>query len=287
MCDDDIHPGLVHDPRLSRRAFGLMTVAATGVATVARADDTVEEKDVEVKTPDGVADAALFYPKAKGKHPAVLLWPDVMSLRPVFRDMGRRLAAAGYVVLVPNLYYRVKKAPVVEGAFNFANPEDRAKLTPMRASVTPEGTFKDAAAYIAFLDAQPQTDTAKKAGVQGYCMGGPLSFRTAGVAPSRIGAVASFHGAGLVTDKEDSPHLLIAKTQAAYLIEIADNDDKQDPTAKDKLKAAFDAAKRPAQVEVFAGCAHGWTVKGSQVYNAEGAERAWSNLLALYKTALV
>ena len=126
MCDDDIHPGLVHDPRLSRRAFGLLTVAATGVASVAYADDTVEERDVEVKTPDGMADAALFYPKAKGKHPAVLLWPDVMSLRPVFRDMGRRLASAGYVVLVPNLYYRVKKAPVVEGAFNFATPAERA-----------------------------------------------------------------------------------------------------------------------------------------------------------------
>jgi len=291
MCDDDIHPGLVQDPSISRRTFGLMTAALTGVATVARADEAVEEKDVDIKTPDGVTDAALFYPKGKGqkdggKWPAVLLWPDVMSLRPVFRDMGRRLAAAGYVVLVPNLYYRVKKAPVIEGAFNFANPEDRAKLTPLRASVTPAGTFKDAEAYVAFLDAQPQTDKAKKVGVQGYCMGGPLSFRTAAAAPGRIGAVASFHGAGLVADNPDSPHLLIPKTHADYLIEIADNDDKQDPAAKDKLKAAFAEAKRPAQVEVFAGAAHGWTVKGSQVYNEEAAERAWSNLLALYKKAL-
>jgi len=286
MCDDDIHPGLVHDPRLSRRAFGLMTVAATGVASVARADETVEEKDVEIKTAAGVADAALFYPKAKGKYPAVLVWPDVMSLRPVFRDMGRRLAAAGYVVLVPNLYYRVKKAPVVEGAFNFANPDDRAKLTPLRASVTPEGTFKDAAAYVAFLDAQAKTDKAKKVGVQGYCMGGPLSFRTAGAVPGRIGAVATFHGGGLVTADADSPHLLIPKTHADYLIEIADNDDQKEPDVKDKLKAAFAEAKRPAQVEVFAGAAHGWTVKGSQVYNEPAAEKAWSNLLALYKKAL-
>lgn len=286
MCDDDIHQGLVQDPNISRRTFGLMTAALTGVATVARADEAVEERDVDIKTPDGVTDAALFYPKGKGKWPAVLLWPDVMSLRPVFRDMGRRLAAAGYVVLVPNLYYRVKKAPVIEGAFNFANPDDRAKLTPMRASVTPAGTFKDAEAYVAFLDAQPQTNKAKKIGVQGYCMGGPLSFRTAAAAPGRIGAVASFHGAGLVADNPDSPHLLIPKTHADYLIEIADNDDKQDPTAKDKLKAAFAEAKRPAQVEVFSGAAHGWTVKGSQVYNEEAAERAWSNLLALYKKAL-
>lgn len=286
MCDDDIHQGLVHDPSVSRRAFGLMTVALTGVATVARADDTVVEKDVEIKTADGAADAALFYPKAKGKFPAVLLWPDVMSLRPVFRDMGRRLAAAGYVVLVPNLYYRVQKAPVIQGSFNFANPEDRAKLTPMRATVTPEGTFRDAAAYVAFLDAQPQTNKAKKAGVQGYCMGGPLSFQTAAAAPDRIGAVASFHGGGLLTDKPDSPHLLLPKTKAEYLIEIADNDDKQDPTVKDKLKAAFADAKLPAQIEVFEGANHGWTVKGSQVYNEAAAERAWSNLLALYKRAL-
>ncbi|MDR6626120.1 dienelactone hydrolase family protein [Caulobacter segnis] len=286
MCDDDIHQGLVHDPSVSRRAFGLMTVALTGVATVARADDTVVEKDVEIKTPDGTADAALFYPKAKGKFPAVLLWPDVMSLRPVFRDMGRRLAAAGYVVLVPNLYYRVQKAPVIQGSFNFANPDDRAKLMPMRASVTPEGTAKDAVAYIAFLDAQPQANKAKKVGVQGYCMGGPLSFQTAGAVPDRIAAVASFHGGGLLTDKPDSPHLLLPKTKASYLIEIADNDDKQDPAVKDKLKAAFAEAKLPARVEVFEGANHGWTVKGSQVYNEEAAERAWSNLLALYKQAL-
>lgn len=286
MCDDDIHQGLVHDPSVSRRAFGLMTVALTGVATVARADDTVVEKDVEIKTPDGTADAALFYPKAKGKFPAVLLWPDVMSLRPVFRDMGRRLASAGYVVLVPNLYYRVQKAPVIQGSFNFANPEDRAKLMPMRATVTPEGTAKDAVAYVAFLDAQPQTNKAKKVGVQGYCMGGPLSFQTAAAVPDRIAAVASFHGGGLLTAKPDSPHLLLPKTKAEYLIEIADNDDKQDPTVKDKLKAAFAEAKIPAQIEVFEGANHGWTVKGSQVYNEAAAERAWSNLLALYKKAL-
>lgn len=286
MCDDDIHQGLVHDPSVSRRAFGLMTVALTGVATVARADETVVEKDVEIKTPDGTADAALFYPKAKGKFPAVLLWPDVMSLRPVFRDMGRRLASAGYVVLVPNLYYRVQKAPVIQGSFNFANPEDRAKLMPMRATVTPEGTFKDAAAYVAFLDAQPQTSKAKKVGVQGYCMGGPLSFQTAAAVPDRIAAVASFHGGGLLTAKPDSPHLLLPKTKAEYLIEIADNDDKQDPTVKDKLKAAFAEAKIPAQIEVFEGANHGWTVKGSQVYNEAAAERAWSNLLALYKKTL-
>ena len=287
MCDDDIHQGLVHDPRLSRRTFGLAAAALGGaVATTAQARAAVIEKDVEIKTPDGVADAALFYPEGKGKWPAVLIWPDVLSLRPVFRDMARRLAAEGYVVLVPNLYYRVKKAPVIDVAFDFSKPDDRAKLAPLRATVTPEGTDRDGAAYVAFLDAQAQTNKAKKIGVQGYCMGGPLAFRTAAVAPGRIAAVATFHGGGLVTDQPTSPHLLIPKTHAEFLIAVADNDDKQDPTVKDKLKAAFADAKRPAKVEVYEGAAHGWTVKGSAVYNEPAAEKAWSELLALYKKVL-
>ena len=287
MCDDDIHQGLVHDPRLSRRGFGLMAAAVGGLtATAAHAQDTVEETDVTIKTPDGVCDAALFYPKGKGAWPAVLVWPDIMSLRPVFRDMGRRLAAAGYVVLVPNLYYRTRKAPVIEGAFDFNKPDDRAKLMTLRTTVTPEGTDRDAAAYVAFLDAQKQTSKARKIGVQGYCMGGPLAFRTAAIAPGRIAAVATFHGGGLVTADPTSPHLLIPKTHAEFLICVAANDDASDPTVKDKLKAAFTEAGRPAKVEVYEGANHGWTVKGGQVYNEPAAEKAWAELLALYKRVL-
>ena len=286
MCDDDIHQGLIDDPSVSRRAFGLMTVAVAGIAGSARAAVPVVEKDVEIKTADGLADAALYYPEGKGPWPAVLIWPDVVSLRPAFREMGRRLAAEGYVVLVPNLYYRVKRAPVVEGGFNFANPEDRAKLTPMRASVTPEGTDRDAAAYLAFLDAQPQTNKKKKVGTQGYCMGGALAFRTAGAVPARVGAVASFHGSALHSDQPTSPHLTLSKSRAEYLVAVADNDDKQDPTAKDRIKAALDAAKRPNKVEVYEGAAHGWTVKGGQVYNEPAAEKAWAELLALYRRTL-
>ena len=287
MCDDDIHQGLIEDPTVSRRTFGLMTVAAAGLtAASAHAAAPVVEKDVEIKTPDGLADAALYYPEGKGAWPAVLLWPDVLSLRPVFREMGKRLAASGYVVLVPNLYYRVKKAPVIEGAFNFASPDDRAKLAPLRASVTPEGADRDSVAYLAFLDAQPQTDKNKKVGTQGYCMGGPLAFRTAGAVPNRVGAVASFHGGGLFTDGPTSPHLVLPKTHAEYMVLVADNDDKQDPAAKEKLKQALDAAKLKSRVEVYEGAAHGWTVKGSQVYNEPAAEKAWAELLDLYKRAL-
>ncbi len=287
MCDDDIHQGLIEDPTLSRRAFGLMGAAAAGLAAgAAGAATPVVEKDVEVKTPDGVADAALYYPEGKGAWPAVVIWPDVVSLRPAFREMGRRLAQSGYVVLVPNLYYRVKRAPVVEGSFNFANPDDRAKLTALRPSVTPEGTARDAAAYIAYLDALPQTDRKKKVGTQGYCMGGPLAFYTAGAVPARVGAVASFHGGGLHTDAPTSPHLTLARSHAEYLVLIADNDDQKEPAAKDQIKAALAQAGRPAKVEVYAGANHGWTVKGGQVYDEPAAEKAWAELLALYKRAL-
>jgi len=286
MCDDDIHPGLVEDSRLSRRGFGLLTVATAGMAAApALAQSNVVEKDVAVKTADGTSDCALFYPAGKGTWPAVLIWPDIMGLRPAFRDMGRRLAGEGYVVLVVNPFYRSAKSPVIDDKFDFSNPEQRARLTGYRAAIGDDGADRDSVAYLNFLDAQPQTNKIRKAGVQGYCMGGPLSFRTAAAVPGRIAAVGSFHGGGLVTKNPNSPHLLIPKTNAAYLIAKARNDDAKEPTVKDDLKAAFAAANRTATVEVYAGD-HGWCVKGSAVYNEAEAERAWAALLAMYKTQL-
>ncbi len=283
MCDDDIHVGLIHDPKVSRRTFGLMTVAAAGAAGSAYAADVVE-KDVEVKTADGVADAVLYHPSGKGTWPAVLVWTDIAGLRPVFREMGRRLAAQGYVVLVPNPFYRSVKGLVATPGFNFADPQDRARVMGYRQAME-AGADGDAKAYVAFLDAQPQTNRKKKVGVQGYCMGGPLSFRTAGAVPDRIGAVASFHGGGLTTKEPTSPHLLIPKTRASYLVAVAKNDDARQPESKDILKAAFAAAKRPATVEVYPAD-HGWCVKGSQVYDEAQAEKAWAELTKLYKASL-
>jgi carboxymethylenebutenolidase len=287
MCDQDIHPGLIEDWTLTRRRFVAgSTVAAGFVAASARAVASVSERDVSVTTPDGQADAAFFAPAGKGKWPAVLMWPDIMGLRPVFRDMGRRLAAQGYAVLVPNPFYRSAKSPVVEGAVDFSDPATRNRLMGYRGAMTNEGVDADAKAYLAFLDHQPEVATAKRAGVQGYCMGGPLAFRTAAAVSGRIGAVATFHGGGLVSDKPDSPHLLIPHTQAAYLICIARNDDARSPGDKDRLKTAFAAAHRPATVEVYAGD-HGWTVPGSAVYAEAEAERAWAGLTRLYKQRLV
>jgi carboxymethylenebutenolidase len=287
MCDEFIHQGLVEDPRMSRRVFGMIAAAASSVAGSALAQAKVVETDVAIKTSDGVCDAVLFHPEGKGPWPAVLIWPDIMGLRPAFRDMGRRLADAGYVVLVPNPFYRSKKAPVIDGPIDFNRPDQRNLLFGFRAAMTDAGVASDAVAYIAFLDAQPQTDTTKKVGVQGYCMGGALSFQTAGAVPARLGAVGSFHGGNaLVTTQPNSPHLLIAKTQAAYLVCQAQNDDAKDPSLKDVLKATFAADHRPATVEVYPAD-HGWCVKGSAVYNEAAAEKAWAALLGLYKANLV
>jgi carboxymethylenebutenolidase len=288
MCDEFIHPGLVEDPRLTRRAFGLMTLAAAGAAGAAvQKPAAVTEKDVTVTTPDGSADAVLFAPSKAGKFPAVLMWPDIMGLRPAFREMGRRLAGDGYVVLVPNPYYRTKRAPVIDGPVDFNNPAQRDTLLGLRKTLTDERVAKDAVAYLAFLDAQAKTDKRRKAGVQGYCMSGAFSFISAAALPNRIAAVASFHGGnGLVTKEANSPHLLIPKINAIFLVLQAQNDDAQQPQVKDGLKAAFAAAHKRATVEVYPAD-HGWCVPGGQVYNQVQAERAWSALLQLYRAALV
>ena len=292
MCEDGNHQGRIGDTSVTRRIMILtMTAAAAagGVGTPAFADDPgtrpVTEKDVAVKTADGIADAALFVPVAKGKWPAVLMWPDILGLRPVFREMGKRLAAQGYVVLVPNPYYRTKKAPVVEGAFDFNSKDDMVKIMAFKSGLSDAMVDRDSAAYVTFLDAQPQTDKRRKAAVQGYCMSGPIAFRTAAVRPDRIGAVATFHPGALVNDKASSPHLLIPKSRAAYLVIIARNDAEKMPKEKPDLEASFRKARRPAKVEI-SSANHGWTVAGSQTYDEKEAERAWAELLPFYRANL-
>ncbi|MFM8821098.1 MAG: dienelactone hydrolase family protein [Phenylobacterium sp.] len=277
---------------LSRRDLGVLAAgAAVAASAQARAAPLkVMEMDVEVQTPDGACDAVFVHPMGKapaGGWPAVLVWTDIMGLRPVFRQMASRMAAEGYAVLVPNPFYRKGRAPIPSGPVNWADPADRAKLMELRSALTPEATARDAIACFAWLDGQSLVDPGKGAGVQGYCMGGPMAFQAAAALPDRIAAVGSFHGGGLVTSAPDSPHKLVARTRAEYLVAIAENDDQKEPQAKDALRAAFKAAGRPAEVEVYAGAQHGWCVPGSAVYNAEAAERAWSALLAMYRRRLI
>jgi carboxymethylenebutenolidase len=281
---------------LRRRDFVALSVA-TGVAgaalPAAAAPLEVVEKNVTINTADGTCDAAWFHP-ATGKHPGVLLWTDAFGLRPSMRAMGRRLAADGYAVLVPNPFYRVGKGPFYETAANvdFKDKATFAKIGPLMGSIGAAGAAEtDAVAFVKFIDAQPEVDKGRKIGTQGYCMGGALVLRSAAAVPERIGAGASFHGGGLVTDKPDSPYTLAPKIKARLLIAIAASDDTKQPDAKDKLRKAFDDANVPARVEVFAE-KHGWCVPdmpqddGVPIYNQVDAERAWTELLALYKTAL-
>ncbi len=287
MCDSHNDRSFIVDASFTRRSAVLTITSAAAVAGLpgmALAADVVE-KDAIVPTPDGKADAVLFHPGGSGSWPAVLMFPDILGLRPVFRDMGRRLAASGYTVLVPNPFYRTQRAPVVTGPIDFNNPEDRAKLMSLKDTLTDARVDADAMAFLAFLDKQKQVNRRKGAGVQGYCFSGPFAFRAAAVRSDRIRAVASFHGGGLVTKEADSPHRLIPMTKADFLVAIARNDDEKQPDAKDVLKAAFAAAMRPATVEVYPAD-HGWTVAGSQAYNEPAAERAWSELLRLYRARL-
>jgi carboxymethylenebutenolidase len=283
---DDAYPASVKDAgSLSRRGFAALSVGAgLAAAGQALAADIVET-DVEVKTPDGICDAAFFHPPGAGHWPGAVIFVDIIGLRPVFRDMGRRLAAEGYAVLVPNPFYRTRKAPVIEGAFDFSKPEDRAKLVPLTAPLNRGTQITDCTAYIAWLGTQKVVDHKRKIGVSGYCMGGPYTLVAASVAPDKVGAVGSFHGGGLVTATPDSPHLLIAKIKAASYLGVAHNDDQRQPDAKDKLKAAFADAKLTAEVEVYPAD-HGWCVKDNPTYEAASAERAWTHLVSLYGKAL-
>jgi carboxymethylenebutenolidase len=291
VCDQDAFEDMtayqLRSGGVTRRQFGALTLGAGVLSILPRAADAAEVTDaeVEISTPDGTADAYFVHP-VQGAHPGVIIWPDIFGLRPAFRQMGKRLAESGYAVLVVNPFYRKMKAPTAPEHPDFNDPPTREALMSLMGSLTQDTGFTDAKAFVAWLDAQSAVDRRKKIGTTGYCMGGPLTMRTAAAVPARIGAAASFHGGGLVTDKPDSPYLLIPKMKARYLIAIAANDDEKQPEAKDVLRKAFAAAKLPAVIEVYPGTLHGWCPPDSQVYNAEEAEKAWARLLVTFKAAL-
>jgi carboxymethylenebutenolidase len=273
MCDQDHFEddkqefekrGLV-----TRRQFGLMVGAGValmlpGVANAA----AVTETEVTITTPDGTCDAYFVYPSS-GTAPAVIIWPDIFGLRPAFRQMGKRLAESGYAVLVVNPFYRKQKAPTAAQGSQTPIKD----LIPLTSGFTDVTEMTDAKAFIAWLDTQACVDKTKKIGTQGYCMGGPMVFRTA-AASDRIGAAATFHGGGLVNAQPNSPHLQAAKSKAQFLVAIAANDDARSPKDKDTLKETFEKADRPAEIEVYEGAAQ------------PQAEKAWKRLLTLYGKAL-
>lgn len=273
---------------LNRREFAGLGAGAAALATLpgcaTAAEAPTESRSVVIDTPDGKADAFFVYPK-KGKHSGVIMWPDIAGLRDAYKTMGTRLAAAGYAVLVVNQYYRSSPAPILNSLMEWRAPAGQEKLKPMIAAITPSGTVSDAGAFVKWLDMQVEVDTAKKIGSCGYCMGGPFTVRTAFANPARVGAAASFHGGGLVGPEVDSPINLLPDTRAAYLIAIAQNDDERAPKEKTQLRAAADAAKRPAEIEVYPA-QHGWCTLDAPIYDRAQAEKAWGRMLALFKKNL-
>jgi carboxymethylenebutenolidase len=290
MCDQEHYiedlQKYLNSGMVTRRRFGALTAGMSLMMMLPRAADAldVSEKDVAIKTPDGLADAYFVYPST-GAHAAVIVWPDILGLRPSFRQMGKRLAESGYAVLVVNPYYRKQHAPVVPNGAVFTDEATRNTVMPLMQSLNATTHVTDARAFIAWLDSQPPVDKNRKIGTTGYCMGGPIAMRTAAAVPDRVGAAASFHGASLVTDSADSPHLLIPQMKAQFLFAIAENDDQREPEAKNVLREAFETAGLPAEIEVYPA-PHGWGPPDSSFYNEAQAERAWGRLLVLLNNAL-
>ncbi|MEE4453372.1 dienelactone hydrolase family protein [Novosphingobium resinovorum] len=280
MCDDYTADDF---SRLDRRAFSVLGagLALTGCGAVAaESGGELTERMVSITTADGVCDAFFVHP-GKGKHPGIVMWPDIAGLRDAKKIMARNLAAQGYAVLVVNPYYRSGPAPVMKSFAEYRTPEGQAKVGPMRAMLTPEAVTRDATAYVAFLDTQDAVDTKRGIGSNGYCMGGPFTVRTAAAVPGRVKAAVSLHGAGLVSEAPDSPHRVLGKTKASYVFAIARNDDAKQPEVKTELRKAADAAKRPAEVEVYAAD-HGWCVPDSPAYDPGEADRAWKAMVAVF-----
>jgi carboxymethylenebutenolidase len=289
MCEKDIFEEdlekAIREGRITRRNFGGLAAGAGLAAMLPRAANAqaVTERDVEIKTPDGTCDAYFVHPSS-GAHAAVLVWPDILGLRPAFRQMGKRLAESGYSVLTVNPFYRGKRAPVVPAGAAF-NAETRAIVGPLAQQLNATTHTSDAKAFIAWLDQQPQVDRSRKIGTTGYCMGGPITMRTAAAVADRVGAAASFHGGGLVSQNPDSPHLLVPQMKAQYLFAVAQNDDERDPEAKNVLRDSFAKAKLDAEIEVYPAM-HGWCPPDSQVYDEAQAEKAWNRMLVLFERAL-
>ena len=286
MCDQDHFEDDLKEfealGMVTRRQFGVLLGAGIAMMLPQVANAVaVTDGDVTVTTPDGMCDAYFVHP-ASGTAPGVLVWPDIFGLRPAFRTMGKRLAESGYSVLVVNPFYRVKKAPTADAGSATPIPQ----LLPLAQALNETTHMTDAKAFIGWLDQQASVAKNKKVGTQGYCMGGPIAFRTAAAVPDRVGAVASFHGGGLVTNNPNSPHLQASKTKAQFLIAVAANDDQRSPDEKNVLKDTFAKANLPAEIEVYTGAAHGWCPPDSGVYNEPQAEKAWTRLLALYGKAL-
>ncbi|MGW1735762.1 dienelactone hydrolase family protein [Streptomyces sp. NPDC001937] len=248
----------------------------------------VRGTSVDIPTQDGTADAYLTHPDDSTPHPAVLLYMDAFGLRPHLKEMADRLARAGYTVLVPNVFYRHGRAPVVElpDVIDPARrPEIFERLGPIITSLTPDLAMRDADAYLRWLAASPLS-TDGPVGITGYCMGARLALRTAGTYPERVAAMAGFHGGRLATDSPDSPHLLADRITAELYFGHADQDPSLPPEQIDRLDEALTAAGVRHHSEIYTGAHHGFTQADTAAYDSTADKRHWIALLALLDRAL-
>ena len=248
----------------------------------------VRTSTIDIATPDGVADALLAVPSGTGPHPGVLLYMDAFGLRPRLEEMAGRIAAEGYVVLVPNVFYRSGRAPVVDLG-DLSVPENRAtifkKLGPLMAALTPERAMRDATAYLGFL-ASDERVSAGPVGTLGYCMGGALALRTAALAPERVGAVASFHAGRLATDAPDSPHRSFGDIQGEVYVAHADHDRSMPPEQQELVERTLTEAGVRHRAELYPGAAHGFTMADTAAYDEAAEQRHWQSLLPLFARTL-
>lgn len=276
---------------LSRRQFGAVAgagaiAACAPIASDGQSTGQLVENSVTFDAPGSTFDGVFIHP-ASGAHPAVILWPDIAGLRPAKVQMGRRLAAAGYAVLVANPYYRSVAGQQFADFDDWRSNDGWNRVTPWREANTPEAVQETARAVVEWLDEQEAVDSTRGIGTQGYCMTGSWTIYAAAAVPERIKAAASFHGGGLTGDSPMAPVNLLddMAADAHGLIAIARDDDARDPQARELLAAAAAKAAADIHVEVFDGD-HGWTVLDSPVYAEAEAERAWALLLAMYSAAL-
>jgi carboxymethylenebutenolidase len=241
----------------------------------------VREDDVEVTTPDGVADAVLFRPEG-GTHPGVLFLPDGIGLRASQREMARRVAEQGFVVLLPNIYYRTGRPPFFDGRPDFADEATKVRFGQLTGSLTPEAMVRDGSAFVDFLAGQAETSDAP-IGVVGFCFTGRFALRIAAARADRIGAAASFHGGGLYTEDANSPHRVLPQVRSRLYFGHAKDDRSMPAEAIAKLEDALAQWGGRYESETY-DARHGWTVPDSAAYDEREAERAFAKLMEVFRS---
>ncbi len=266
-------------------ALLLGSCAPMPLPSTTAASPAVSESRVTVATRDGVADALLFEPEGRGQWPAVIVWSDLAGLRPAFREIGQRLAAEGYVVLVPNIFYRTARIDGTVAPAALTPEQSRERSTAWMDAIGDEGGEADAKAYLAFLDSLPTVDATRPAGVLAYQYGSPYAFHAAFALPDRIRAVAAIHPMRIATARPNSPHLFVGRSRAAYYVALAGPDDAREPGDKEDLRKAFADAGLAGTVEVI-GAGNGFGVSDLAAYDGTAAEAAWQRALALFGAQL-